>query len=126
MTIRSFRDLRVWQAAMDLVEHVYRITDSFPKAETYGLTSQIRRAAVSVPSNIAEGNARAHTSEYLHHASYAQGSLAEIVTQIEISRRLGYMTEEKASRILAESASVGRQLYALRNSILRRSDPRGS
>ncbi len=58
MTIRSFRDLRVWQAAMDLVEHVYRITDSFPKAETYGLTSQIRRAAVSVPSNIAEGNAR--------------------------------------------------------------------
>jgi four helix bundle protein len=122
MAVNSFRDLRVWQAAMDLVEHVYRATECFPKAEVYGLTSQTRRAAVSVPSNIAEGHARAHTSEYLHHLSYAQASLAETETQVEIARRLGYLVEEQASKIVAESASLGRRLYALRNSLLRHSD----
>ncbi len=120
MPINSFRDLRVWHAAMDLVEHVYRTTEGFPKQEVYGLTSQLRRAAVSIPSNIAEGHTREHTAEYLHHLSYAQASLAEVETQIEIAKRLGYVTEDQATNIVAASGSTGRQLYALRNAIHRK------
>ena len=67
MTIKSFRDLRVWRAAVDVVESVYRLTQGFPKQEAYGLTSQIRRAAISIPSNIAEGHTREHNKEFLHH-----------------------------------------------------------
>jgi four helix bundle protein len=75
LAVSSFRDLRVWQAGMDLVEEVYRLTLSFPRHEIYGLTNQMRRAAVSIPSNIAEGHAREGTGEYLNHVSIAQGSL---------------------------------------------------
>ena len=82
MAINSFRDLRVWQAGMELVEQVYLLTKSFPKQEIYGLTSQIQRAAVSVPSNIAEGHTREHSKEFLHHLSIAQASLAELETQL--------------------------------------------
>jgi four helix bundle protein len=74
----SFRQLEVWQRGMEIVEGVYRISAVFPKAEIYGLTSQLRRAAVSVPSNIAEGHTRASTKEYLHHVSIAAASLAEV------------------------------------------------
>jgi len=88
MKITSFRDLRVWQLAMDLVELVYRLTRSFPRNEIYGLASQIQRAAVSVPSNIAEGHTREHTKEYLHHLSMSQASLAELETHLEIAIRL--------------------------------------
>ena len=83
--MKNFKELRVWQRAMDLVEQVYELTRDFPKQETYGLTSQIRRAAVSVPSNIAEGHTREHLKEYLHHLSMAQASLAELETQLEIA-----------------------------------------
>src|SRR4051794_28308447 len=76
--VTNFRDLRVWQAAMGLVTAVYQLTQTFPREETYGLAGQMRRAAVSVPSNIAEGHAREHLREYLHHLSIAQGSLAEL------------------------------------------------
>ncbi len=76
MGVKSYRDLRVWQAGMDLAERVYRLTEAFPRHETYGLAGQVQRAAVSVPSNIAEGHAREHTREYLHHLSMAQGSLS--------------------------------------------------
>lgn len=76
--MKSFRELRVWQAAMNLVEKVYRVTQRFPKQETYGLVSQIQRAVVSIPSNIAEGHTREHLKEYLHHLSMAQASLAEL------------------------------------------------
>ena len=107
---------------MDFVEQMYRVSECFPKAELYGLTSQIRRAAVSVPSNIAEGHTPAHTQEYLHHLSYARASLAEIETQIEIARRLGYLPGEHAAKIVADSGSVRRQLYALRNAIARKSN----
>src|SRR5947209_18136350 len=79
--VNHFRDLMVWQGGMDLVECVYRISASFPRTETYGLTGQIRRAAVSVPSNIAEGHSRASTREYLNHLSIAKASLAEVETQ---------------------------------------------
>lgn len=85
MKLNSFRDLRVWQLSMELVEIIYRLTQNFPKYEIYGLTSQIQRAAVSVPSNIAEGHTREHTKEFLHHLSIAQASLAELETQLEIS-----------------------------------------
>jgi len=82
--MKSFRELRVWQAAMELVEKIYQVTKEFPKEELYGLTSQVRRAAVSVPSNIAELHTREHLKEYLHHISMAQASLAEVDTQLEI------------------------------------------
>lgn len=78
--VNSFRDLRVWQAGIDLVEQVYRLTARFPREEIYGLTSQIQRAAVSIPSNIAEGHTREHSKEYLQHLSIAQASLAELET----------------------------------------------
>src|SRR6185295_19174039 len=92
MAINSFRDLRVWQAGMDLVEKVYLLTQNFPKQEVYGLTSQMQRAAVSIPSNIAEGHTREHSKEYLHHLSMAQASLAELKTQLEIAARLKYLS----------------------------------
>ena len=120
MKIRSFRDLRVWQLAMDLVELVYRLTGSFPRNEIYGLASQIQRAAVSVPSNIAEGHTREHTKEYLHHLSMSQASLAELETQLEIAIRLRYVSLQEARSIAERAESLGKQLYALRNALLKR------
>ena len=119
MAISSFRDLRVWQAAMELVEQVYLITQSFPKQETYGLTSQIQRAAVSVPSNIAEGHTREHSKEFLHHLSIAQASLAELETQLEIAARLKYIVPEQLEQVLQRIISLGKQLYALRNALMK-------
>jgi four helix bundle protein len=103
---------------MELVEILYRLTQQFPKHEAYGLTTQIRRAAISVASNIAEGHTREHSKEFLHHLSMVQGSLAELETQLEIATRLEYMSSEELERILQQLSSVGRQLYALRNSLL--------
>ena len=120
MKIMSFRDLRVWQLAMDLVELVYRLTRSFPKNEIYGLASQIQRAAVSVPSNIAEGHTREHTKEYLHHLSMSQASSAELETQLEIAIRLRYVSLQEARSIAEHAESLGKQLYALRNALLKR------
>ena len=118
-TINSFRDLRVWQAGMTLVEEVYRLTQSFPGHESYGLSNQMRRAAVSVPSNIAEGHTREHTKEYLHHVSMAQASLAELQTQVEIAGRLRYVAPEAVNKLLGNAAALSRQLYALRNGLLK-------
>jgi four helix bundle protein len=115
--IKSFRDLRVWQAGIEMVENVYRVTCQFPKQEMYGLTSQVRRAAVSVPSNIAEGHTREHGREYLQHLSVAQGSLAELETQLEIASRLGYLSLEALGEVLGQVTSLGKQLYALRNAV---------
>ena len=105
---------------MDIVESVYRISAGFPKSELYGLTSQLRRAAVSVPSNIAEGHARSSTREYLNHVSIAQASLAEVETQIEIAGRLGYLTLNEVNPIFDQTAMVGKQLYALRDALNRK------
>jgi four helix bundle protein len=85
---RKHRDLRVWQAAVELVENVYQITAAFPREEAFGLTSQMRRAAVSVPANIAEGAARSGTKELLHFLSIASGSLSELDTLVEIAERI--------------------------------------
>lgn len=120
MAIISFRDLRVWQVAMDLVEDVYRLTRSFPRQEIYGLTSQMQRAAVSIPSNIAEGHTREHRKEFLFHISTAQASLAELQTHLEIALRLNYCSFDKTNPILDRSVSLSKQLYALRNALVRR------
>ena len=94
--IRSYRDLEVWKAACDLAEKVYRLVETFPKFESYGLADQMRRAAVSIPSNIAEGAGRLGPVEYRHSLSIALGSLAELRTQVELSRRFGYVADETA------------------------------
>ena len=118
MQIRSFRDLRVWQAGIELVRGVYELTSTFPRHETYGLISQMQRAAVSVPSNIAEGHTRESTKEYLQHLSIAQASLAELETQLEIAKQLNYVSEDDAARLLGKISSLGRQLFALRNALV--------
>jgi four helix bundle protein len=121
MEIKSYRDLRVWQAAMESVVIVYKMSEQFPSKEAYGLTSQIRRAAVSMPSNIAEGHTRESTKEYLHHLSIAQPSLAEVETQMEIAFRLKYCSQEELDSVLTICGSLGKPLYALRISLQSRS-----
>jgi four helix bundle protein len=118
--VSHFRELHVWQRGMDIVEAVYRVSATFPKSELYGLTGQIRRAAVSVPSNIAEGHTRASTKEYLNHVSMAQASLPEVETQMEIASRLGYVASTELSAVLEQAAVLGKQLYALRNALAKR------
>ena len=93
--IRSFRDLEIWKKGIDLVTEVYRKTGSFPKGEVYGLVSQMRRAAVSYPSNIAEGAARKSKKEYIYFVYIALGSLSELDTQLIISENLGYISYDK-------------------------------
>src|SRR5208337_4541101 len=92
----TFQDLRIWQEAMHLTVEIYRVTGSFPKHETYGLASQMRRAAVSVPSNIAEGKGHRSDPEFVRFLLHARGSLLELQTQILIARQLQYLSEEKA------------------------------
>ncbi len=114
--VRSFRDLEVWRLGLDLVESVYRCTETFPKAETFGLTVQMRRSAVSIPSNIAEGQARNSTRDFLRFLSIALGSLAELETQLELAIRLRYGSVEVES-ILAQVNLLGRKLHCLHRSI---------
>jgi four helix bundle protein len=114
---RRFNDLIAWQKAMDLVEEVYTITKGFPKEETYGLATQLRRASVSVPSNIAEGHSRSGGREFAHCLSIAHGSLSEVGTQLEIARRLGYVTYEELVRACDLSAETGRIINGLLNSL---------
>lgn len=111
--IQSYRDLRVWQGGMELVESVYRATAAFPPDERFGLTSQIRRASVSVPSNIAEGWGRASRGEYRQFLRYAQGSLREAETQWLIAGRLGFLGSETVDALEHRSRMLGRQLIAL-------------
>src|SRR6266702_6602811 len=118
--IRRYQDLRVWQASMELVVEIYRASESFPKRETYGLTAQCRRAAVSLPSNVAEGHGRKHLGDYLHHLSIANGSLMELETQILIAGRMGYVSREVEERILAQGAEVGRMLSGLARALRKR------
>jgi four helix bundle protein len=121
--IRSYKDLLVWQRAMELVVMCYRLTDRFPIAERYGLTSEVRRSAVSIPSNIAEGYQRRSTGAYLHHLSISLGSQGELETQLEISRRLGLRSDSDVRAVITETEEVGRMLYALVESVRR--SPRG-
>ena len=115
LKLTGHRDLRVWQDAMALVRKVYVVTRDFPKDEQYGLSSQLRRAAVSVPSNIAEGAARTGKKEFARFLSVARGSLTEVETQILIAKDLGYLTEEGG--ILASVSDLLRSISALMKSL---------
>src|SRR5580693_223924 len=116
MSSSSFRDLRVWQLAMKLTAEVYRATVGFPRHELYGLSSQMRRAAVSVPSNIAEGKGHHSDKEFSHFLFHARGSLLELQTQLLIAEELQYLSPEDAQSLSARCEAVGRALSGLINS----------
>ncbi|MCL2101264.1 MAG: four helix bundle protein [Fibromonadales bacterium] len=116
-TISSPKDLNVWKEAMNLAKQVYLETKNFPKEEVYGLTSQIRRAAVSVPSNIAEGNGRKHKKEYINFLSIANGSLMELETQLILSQNINYLSKENLELLLKQIEIVSRLLNGLRKSL---------
>ena len=116
---RKHHDLMAWQEAMGIVTKIYKLTASFPKAEIYGLTSQLRRAAVSIPSNIAEGAARTGSKEFLHFLSISRGSLSELETQILIAKNLGYI--KNTDIVLPQVEKVFGLIGGLMNSIRKRS-----
>jgi four helix bundle protein len=117
--IRSFRDLTVWQRALTLAEHVYLASEKLPKSEAFGLTSQMRRAVVSIPSNIAEGKAISGRG-YLKHLRIALGSEAELQTHIELAVRLKMLSQSESAHLLSETAEVGRMLTSLLRSLSQR------
>jgi four helix bundle protein len=110
--IRSYRDLEVWQRSMEVVVKVYHCTQTFPQAENYGLTNQIRRSSVSVPSNIAEGHVRP-TKDFARFLNIAMGSVAELETQLELAHRIGYLKEEDFHHLTSEISVIGRKLNTL-------------
>ena len=113
MSYIVFKELLVWQRAMDMVEEIYKISSLLPKEETFSLISQIRRAAVSVPSNIAEGNSRNSTKEYINFLGIARGSNSEVYTQLLICKKLGYLSEEQIKKAIALSEEIGKMLNAM-------------
>jgi four helix bundle protein len=117
MPLKSYKELIVWQKAVDLVMVVYAFTKLFPKDEWYGLRQQMRRAAVSIPSNIAEGQCRSTTKDFLHFLVMAHGSLAELETQVLVSDRLTYFTPEQTSELFDRMNEVGRLISGLKNSL---------
>ena len=117
MIIKSYRDPLVWQRAMDLVAESYRLTADLPKTETYGLATQIRRAAVSIPTNIAEGHGRDHLGDYLHHLSVANGSLMELETHFLLCVRLSYVPGNEVEGLLEKTGEVSRMLSGLIRSL---------
>jgi four helix bundle protein len=119
---RSYRDLVAWQRAMDLVTATYRATAGFPKDELFGLTSQLRRAAVSIPSNIAEGQGRLSEKEFRYFLGQARGSLMEVETQLHIAENLGYLEREQTALLLQSCGEVGRILNGLLASVSRQSE----
>jgi four helix bundle protein len=123
MKPRCYSDLFAWQKAMDLVVAVYRATRGLPSDERFGLTSQVRRAVVSVPSNIAEGQGRATTREFLHFLSIAYGSLMEVETQILIANRLDYLDVQQKADLMGMANEVGRLLNGLSNSLTAKQSP---
>ena len=119
--IQSFRDLRVWQLGMDLAEACYRVTQGFPREESYGLTSQVRRAAASVPANIAEGYGRDGAKEFSQFLRIAQGSLKELETHLLLAQRMEFCAGSAVDRILEQADQLGRMLYGLYRSAQDRS-----
>jgi len=117
MKVRNYQELIVWQKAMDLVEMIYASSKTFPREEIYGLTSQLRRAAVSIPSNIAEGQGRRTTADFVRHLSISYGSLREVETQILIAVRLQYLTTTTGQEILGKAGEIGRLLNGLMSSL---------
>jgi four helix bundle protein len=117
MALRDYRDLAVWQRGMDLAEECYRLTKAFPREELIGLTSQIRRAAASIPANIAEGQGRQHTKEFLNHLSMARCSLMELETHLDLSRRVGLIDGTSLEAILSTADRISRMLAGLRKAL---------
>ncbi|NEQ86367.1 MAG: four helix bundle protein [Moorea sp. SIO2I5] len=113
LEVKSYRDLKVWNRAMDLVVLCYKLTSKLPKTEIYGLSSQIQRAAVSIPANIAEGKGRQHLGDYIHHLSIANGSLKELETHLLITRRLSYLENYELKPVLELSDEIGIMLKSL-------------
>ena len=116
-TLKSYRDLEVWKKSIELAEMVYRISAQFPPEEKFGLTSQVRRAAVSVPANIAEGAERHGTGEFLQFLGIASGSLAETETFLILAQRLGLTTSEQTKPLMSRASEVGRMLNGLKRSL---------
>lgn len=117
MAVKSFNELIVWQKSIELVEQIYIITRDFPKDEIYCLTNQIRRSAISIPSNIAEGQARKTTKDFLNFLSIAQGSRAELETQIIIANRLGYIEDNKAEQLFSTLTEIAKMLFSLSSTL---------
>ena len=116
-SVRSYRELIVWQKSIDLTVRIYKLTSCFPAEERYGLTSQMRRAAASVPANIAEGQARRSTGEFLQMLSIARGSLAELETFLTLSERLGLIRSETCDSLLEDCAEINKMLVGLMRSL---------
>jgi four helix bundle protein len=117
MAIKSYRDLLVWQKAMDLVADSYALSAKLPKLETYGLASQIQRSTVSIPANIAEGHGRDHLGDSLHHLSMANGSLMELETHLLLCARLSYLQANEVESLLEKAGEVSRMLSGLTRSL---------
>jgi four helix bundle protein len=122
MPVTHYRELIAWQKAMNLAVGIYEETRDFPREEIYGLMSQLRRAAVSIPSNIAEGQGRTTTNDFLRFLGMAAGSLQEVETQLILAGRLDYLTEATESALLEQCREVGRLLQGLINALRRKSN----
>ena len=114
---RSFRDLNVWKLSIELVKDIYQVTAKYPPVEIYGLTSQLRRAAISIPSNIAEGQGRNSFKEFKQFIAIALGSLAELETQLIISHEIGYLNREDFSKLSESLDNIRKMLKALASSL---------
>ena len=125
MSVSQFRELRAWQLGMDLTERVYLLTNSFPKPEIYGLTSQIRRSAVSIPSNLAEGHGRASTKEFLQFIAIACGSICELETQILLSHRLKYIETADLDKIFPLLIEASKTIRGLQKALRQRVESGG-
>lgn len=123
MKTRRFRELLVWQQSMSLAREVYAVTKGFPRDETFGLTSQLRRAAVSIPSNIAEGHGRLSDKSFAVFLSQARGSLFEVETQLELAAGLGYFQSERLAVLLSQCETITRMINGLLKSIREQSRP---
>ena len=124
MSIQSYRELGVWQKAMTLAEECYRTTRAFPKDELFGMTSQIRRAAASIPANIAEGQGRQSTKEFLRFLSISRGSLKELETHLILCQLVGLLSDEQLESLLNLTDEISRMLSGLRKSLEQRRDQR--
>ena len=118
--MKSYRDLKVWEKAMDLVVMCYQAAKTFPKNEIYGLTSQLQRSAVSIPANIAEGHQRKYSKEFLQYLSIAYGSLAELETHVLIAERLRYIDKNQSKGLLDQTAELGKMINGLKRSVEKR------
>ena len=115
--MRNFRNYDIWKNGMDIVDSVYSLTDSFPKYEIYGLADQLRRAAVSIPSNIAEGSSRTSEAEFAHYLEYSIGSCFEVETQLEIAKRRDYISKEQFNGLLASLQTEEKQINQFINQL---------